>query len=162
MAGSGKHSNLDWQTRNSALSLGHYPSKLLRIPIVVPWNLQFTKVMEQTVRESPFPKSMFYPIAAIPVERRISQIKFAGKRIVVDNKNPCSQGIAPVAKAIPVRLLRQGRKPRNLSATFSSLAASSLVLLEAVESRLVSRGKLCSPLAGSALAPPLGRAPSRQ
>jgi len=101
-------------------------------------------------------------IAVWAAERRISQIKFAGKRIVVDNKNPCSQGIAPVAKAIPARLLCQGRKPKNLSATFSSLAASGLVLLEAVESRLVSRGKLCSLPSGSALAPPLERAPSRQ
>jgi|SRR5437879_6354489 len=72
-----------------------------------------------------------------------------------------AQDIAPVADAISVRL-RDGSKPKNSFATFSSLAASGLVLLEAVESRLVSKDTLCSPPSGSALARPPGRALSRQ
>src|SRR6266481_6015114 len=87
--------------------------------------------------------------------------KLAGERVVVDNKNLCRQGFAPVANAIPVRL-RHGNKPKNLSAAFSSLAASGLVLLEAVESQLVSKDTLCSLPSGSAPAPPPGRVPSRQ
>src|ERR1700682_380519 len=83
------------------------------------------------------------------------------ERIVDDNKNPDRQGIAPVANAIPVTL-RRGIKFKKLSATFSSVAASDSVLVEAVEIRLVPRGTLCSPPAGFLPVPLLGRVPSRQ
>ena len=54
------------------------------------------------------------------------------ERIVVDNKNPDRQGIAPVANAIPATL-RRGIKFKKLSATFSSVAASDSVVLEGLE-----------------------------
>jgi hypothetical protein len=51
--------------------------------------------------------------------------------------------MAPVANAAPGSL-RQVSKPKNPFAVFSSLAATALVLLEAIESQLVSRGTLCA------------------
>jgi len=77
---------------------------------------------------------------AFKPERRISQIKLSGERIIGRLRDPCGKDIAPVATAIPRGHPRYNSK--NLpDCDVSTPCSSGLVLFEAVENRLVSRGR---------------------
>src|SRR5260221_2631391 len=102
-----------------------------------------------------------YKVGFHPCRAKNFTDEFTRERVIVHDKDLGRQRKAPVANGIRLRL-RYASKVKNLFALFSNPVGSGLVLLEAVESRLVLRGRLCSPPAGSLPAPSLGHVPSPQ